>query len=323
MIHRHFTTRTSSHRGLGLILLLLSAFAISAEAQRISLDALQRDGYGMVPLNRPHPNVLTVTAAIDGNKVTLIVDTGALVDGITLQSDQLRGGGGKTEEAKGHGTSSTGAKVPLRKAVANRVALGNAEISGVPLVVGNLKGLRSRGSMRSVAADGLLGAGFLRNCSGIIDLHNLRLYLRPPGKGHRVDIGPALRASGLSEAPLGENCLVDIQLNETPGKMVLDTGAYVATADLRFAYKAGASVGGSFVGSVDVAGVISETQIAKVKSFKIGGVPVSVPDLRLGKWPFYQSSGGQVVGYLGMDILGRNGTIIDFGQRKLYFYAAK
>jgi hypothetical protein len=27
-----------------------------------------------------------------------------------------------------------------------------------------------------------------------------------------------------------------------------------------------------------------------------------------------------VIGLLGMDILGSNGTIIDFGQKKLYFY---
>ncbi|MBA3830463.1 MAG: hypothetical protein H0X34_00925 [Chthoniobacterales bacterium] len=32
--------------------------------------------------------------------------------------------------------------------------------------------------------------------------------------------------------------------------------------------------------------------------------------------------GASVIGSLGMDILGSNGAIVDFGQQKLYFYPA-
>ncbi|MBA2431349.1 MAG: hypothetical protein H0V56_04450 [Chthoniobacterales bacterium] len=40
-------------------------------AQNISLEALRGSGYGVVELKRPRPNVLTVTAEIDGRKVRL------------------------------------------------------------------------------------------------------------------------------------------------------------------------------------------------------------------------------------------------------------
>ncbi len=63
--------------------------------------------------------------------------------------------------------------------------------------------------------------------------------------------------------------------------------------------------------------------IRNLQSFKIGGVSVSAPDLRLESFDFYTRSGGKIIGLLGMDILGSNHIIIDFGQHKLYFYAVK
>ena len=44
------------------------------------------------------------------------------------------------------------------------------------------------------------------------------------------------------------------------------------------------------------------------------------PDLLIGRFVFYDRTRGRVIGLLGMDILGKNGSIIDFGQKKLYFY---
>lgn len=63
---------------IALLLLLNSAICLlpgTANA-RISLEVLRRDGYGMVELQRPEPNTLTVSATINGRKARLIVDTG-------------------------------------------------------------------------------------------------------------------------------------------------------------------------------------------------------------------------------------------------------
>ncbi|MGZ4982676.1 MAG: retroviral-like aspartic protease family protein [Chthoniobacterales bacterium] len=298
---------------------VLATFISSNHASaRISLEALEHDGYGVVELKRPKPNVLTVTAAINGHNVRLIVDTGAISDGIALETDQLRSISVASEGKAGTATTFAGKQIALQGAHA-KVTLGNVEISGVPLRIGSMDALRRAESVRTLGVDGLLGAGFLKTCSAVIDLHNLRLYLRPPGKGHRVDLGPGLRAAGLAEVHFADRCVVDIAINDTPGKMVMDTGAFLATADTDFAYKAHASVGGSLVGYEDATGAVGRTEIAHLKSFKIGGVPVSAPDLRLTKFHFSKSQ-AELIGLLGMDILGRNGTIIDFGQQKLYFY---
>jgi len=49
-------------------------------------------------------------------------------------------------------------------------------------------------------------------------------------------------------------------------------------------------------------------------------VSLRAPDVRLEEFPVYTETRGKLIGFLGMDILGPNGTIIDYGQLKLYFY---
>ncbi len=156
--------------------------------------------------NGQQPNVLTVLATVNGRRMSLIVDTGWSEDGITLQSDSMPSSQSPTEQVKEFGTTASGAKLMnFRKARADRVTMGNVELTQVPLFFGNLQSLQGKAAQK-VGANGFIGAGFLNTCSAIIDLHNLRLYLRPPGKGRRAIVGPALRAIGLSEAPLLPGC---------------------------------------------------------------------------------------------------------------------
>jgi hypothetical protein len=179
---------------------------------------------------------------------------------------------------------------------------------------------------RSIGADGFLGAGFLRTCSAVVDLHNLRLYLRPPGTGQRAILGPALQGAGLSEVPFsmsGGDCLVEVELNGATGKMIVDTGASHAGVDKRMGPQMKSLGYKSRTGFIDAAGVIRASQLSGLKSFKIGGIPAKASDIRMQDYGFYTKTGGKVVGLLGMDILGPNGAIIDFAQQKLYFYAAK
>ena len=291
---------------------------------QITLEALQRDGYGVVPIKRPKPNVLTVTAEINGRKVRLIVDTGWGQDGISLQSTHLPGMRVGTQDVKEFGTAATGAKLTdFKVGRADRVVIGNVELSGVPLYFGHVRPLTDEQSRRSVGADGFLGEGFLRTTSAVLDLHNLRLYLRPPGKGRRAVLGPAMKASGLAEVPFSNGCLVDADVNGIEGKMIVDTGAYLSGVDTRLAPKLKAAAYNTRTGTIDAAGVVSRTQLANLRSLKIGGIPVRAPDIRLLKYGFYGESGGRIIGILGMEILGRNGSIVDFGSQKMYFYPAQ
>jgi predicted aspartyl protease len=295
-----------------LFLLALHLVAHGAHAAAISLDVLQRDGFGMVEIKRPQPNVLTVIAEINGRKVRLIVDTGWGSDGISMDSGLFNAAGMPTEGSGEFGRSASGKDLgEVKRVRAERVVIGNVEIKNVPLYVGSFRALRNEQFRRQTAAEGFIGAGFLQ------------LYLRPPGTGRRAVLGPALRGAGLAEVPFevtGHNCLVEVEINEFAGTMFLDTGASLAGLDSRVAPKIKASAYKSRAGFIDAAGVISQTELAKLRSFKIGGVPARASDIRMGKYGFYVDTRGKVIGLLGMDILGPNGTIIDFGAKKLYFY---
>ncbi len=311
-------------RRIAPFLLLGSAiclFAVTAHA-RISLEALQRDGYGMVELQRPEPNTLTVSATINGRKARLIVDTGWSGEGITVDGDYGKTLHSPVQAVNRPGQSASGqAMVGFKKGVADMVSLGNVQMRQVPIIFGTIGALQHSYTHRNVNAAGFIGSGFLSTCSGIIDLHNLRLYLRPPGTGRRAVIGPALKAQGLAEVPLTiiqTHCLVGVEINGAPGIMIVDTGATFAEVDERFSPQMKKRVSRSTI--VDAAGVESRTKLTNLGSFRIGGVSVRAPDLRIMRLGFYDSSRGKVIGLLGMDILGTNGTIIDFGQKKLYFY---
>ena len=102
--------------------------------------------------------------------------------------------------------------------------------------------------------------------------------------------------------------------------MLVDTGAMLAGVDERFVPKMKANPFSAHATMIDAAGVERNTKLTRLHSFRIGGVDVRAPDLRIGRFGFYDTTGGKVVGLLGMDILGPNGTIIDFGQKRLYFY---
>jgi predicted aspartyl protease len=290
---------------------------------QISLEILSRDGYGVVPIKRPLPNLLIVSGAVNGRKARFVLDTGWAASGIALDADYVRALGLKTEAVQGPATTATGRKVNESRATAESVLLGNAQIKGVPLFFGIYQGIRKMETRRISGVDGFISSGLLRTCSAIVDLHNLQLYLRPPGTGRRVLIGPALRAVGLSEVPFTQAqngpCLVNVEVNGAPGEMIIDTGASLGGVDNRFAEQMKVSGYTSGIRMLDAAGIESDTKLTKPKSFKIGGVNVRPPDLVLTTYDFYGASGGRVIGLLGMDILGPNWSIIDFGQQKLYF----
>ncbi len=316
--------------------LVAAALAISAFDARaqVDLSALRRDGYGVSPIDQPKPNMLVTPATINGVKLKLIIDTGFSGHGIFL--DSVHGkklGLGSSTAKSSDGESATGKKIATQNRGTGVVMLGNAQINGVPLSFGSFQGLRNVGSFQTgshinydnvLAGDGFLTAGFLRTCSAVVDLHNRLLYLRPPGTGKRVSLGPALTSVGLAAVPFtmaGSDCIADVEVNGTPTKFIMDTGATLSELDSRFADRIKTSAHFTEYEFHDAAGAKAESGHASLNSLKIAGVEVRAPNIQIAKLSFYSSSGGKIGGLLGMDVLGQNWSIIDFGEQKLYIAA--
>jgi hypothetical protein len=301
-------------------LLALAAHASllsTSHAAVVSLEVLQRGGYGVVAIKRPRPNVLTILADVDGRRVALMIDSTWSGEGIGLHA---RGGAGKAE----------------------RVVIGNVQLAAVPLSGVDLDARPNQVPRRFTGAGGIVGAGFLRACSAIVDLQNLKVYLRPPGKGARAEIGPGLTGAGMAAVSFASagprECLVPVEVNGYGGRMFVDTGSYLAAVDARLAAQIGARPFVTRAGhrrpqtmdefervtridarSREVAALVENAPVTPLQSLKIGGVPARAPDIRLRRFDFYSAANPKAIGVLGMDVLGANGAIIDFGAQRLYF----
>lgn len=162
--------------------------------------------------------MLTVIATIDGRKERLVVDTGWAGEGISLQRNEAGALATAAQPMENFRTSARGGRIAqVKKQRAQRVLLGNVQLAQVPIFVGDFPSLREQVKRQTIGGNGIIGAAFLRACSGIIDLQNLRLYLRPSGTGRRVDISGAMRALGLAEVRFEQtsenDCLVDVEIN--------------------------------------------------------------------------------------------------------------
>lgn len=313
---------------------LLSAAISSAVAQNVNLEPLRSSGYGVVRLERIRPNIITLKADIDGKAERLLVDTGWLEDGVGVLDQNLGA----------IAAPITGTAIRSRsRQLAGRVTLGNVQLTSVPIVHGKFPQLQNSLMRRAVAATGIIGTGFLQTCSAFLDLENLRLYLRPPGQGRRVIVSRGLTAAGLAAVPMQQTPqraeLVEAEINGLRGRMLVDTGAYLAAVDSRLAAQIQARPIVTHYGfprpsnsddfthitridrhASEARELVENIPMTPLHSFRLGGVPVRVPNIRLRK--IEAPTGLEVIGALGMDILGRNGSIIDFAQQQLYFYPA-
>jgi hypothetical protein len=317
---------------------------ISAQARSpLNLDVLARDGYGVAKISPPSgkvsrsailetqrgSNAMVIHATVNGRPASLLVDTGwgggagVYLDTNFANTLKLPMQGGAEV---GHSVSGTAMSV--QKASSGTVVLGNVQLNGVPFYAGKIGGFGVTEARESAWVSGAVSRGFLRVASAVLDLPNFRLYLRPPGRGRPASLGPALKAVGLSEIPftIGDyGCVVDVEINGLTGKMVMDTGAYVSCIDSRFASQFKGGTYATNTQSFDAAGVLSRNHATRLQTIKVAGVPVRLPgDLTVvDKFSSYSPSGGKVVGLLGMDVLGHNWGIIDFGNEKLYLAEAK
>jgi hypothetical protein len=318
-----------------LIGVMLALGGVAQARSPISLDILRRDGYGVVQVYQVRENILTVPAVVNGQKVRLEVDTG-FGGGIGLDS-RFSGVNVATGSEVRKGAGVSGKTIETRRGVAKTLVMGNVQLTDVPVEVGAFKAFDEEQTHKFTSsydfdmdmgnpgsAAGFIGRDFLRTNSAIVDLPNHLLYLKPPGKGKKAQLSGALTKVGMAEAPIVDGNRIAVEINGVPATMIVDTGAVASLLDPRFAAKANVrGYGSTDMEFHDIAGAKSKVDLTGLTNFTIGGVPVRSSGATLTPFSYYPASGGKIVGLLGIDFLGQNWSIIDFGQQKLYFARAK
>ena len=218
---------------VGLLMLLLQAACVSiGEAPRP-----ESTGYITVPLKRTSRNELLVAVLVNGRPATFLVDTGAPHVGI----EQARIAALGIEPLGGHGPQAPIVQSnghPHRLAVIDSLQVGGITLERVPGVLYDLASVTSLAgrSANAKTVDGILGLDVLTALHAVVDCTQPALFIRRDG-GPEPGLGRGLTDTDWMAVPMirtGGHLLVEAQVGEITGPLVVDTGAGSSLLDNRF-----------------------------------------------------------------------------------------
>ena len=304
-----------------LLLVLTSATAHSS-APLTALDAfVVSHGYGGAQFVSAE-NTYRIPISANGKVGDLTIDTGASTSIIFKASVKKFGLLPTETNERVHGAFGKGNEkisvVTIHQLTMGNLALMNVKVAVLSDFVGN-------GLYRPYGlTDGLLGLREMLKYGTVLDLNNHLLLAHPGGqmKGIADGIHSILTKQGYTPIKLSmvEGHLeVPAVVNDTPCKLIVDTGAFFTVIDRQFARKA--RIGGYDTGlnaqglGTNGRGIgYSHFSELKVGDFTIKNASVTISDLDA------EITGGklQAGGLLGAEYLGLHGAIFDFNSGTLY-----
>jgi len=147
-------------------------------------EALRRDGYVAVKLERKTPLALTCAARVNGAPVEMLVDTAAVWSCLDARQTGRLGLKPLPSPGKIIGVGATGRRV-VAVAEVKSLLLGDVAIKRVNFGLLDLSdwGLAAAGKDLS-EVQGILGGGELGASSAVIDCHALKLWINPARPTH-------------------------------------------------------------------------------------------------------------------------------------------
>lgn len=308
------------------LLLVLTCATARGSAPLTALDAfVVSHGYGGAQFVSTE-NTYRVPINANGKVGDLTIDTGA-PDSIIFKASVKKFGLLPTEtNERVHGAFGIGKEkisiVTIHQLRMGNLAFVNVKAGVVSDFVGN--GLRPYG-----LTDGLLGLREMLKYGMVLDLSNHLLLAHPGGqmKGIADGIRSILTKQGYTPINLSmmEGHLeVPAVVNNTPCRLIVDTGAFFTVIDRQFARTA--RIGGYDTGlnaqglGTNGRGIgYSHFSELKVGDFTIKNASVTISDLDA------EITGGKLRagGLLGAEYLGLHGAIFDFNSGTLYLRPEK
>lgn len=293
-------------------------------------------GYVAVQMTRGPQNHLIMPARLNGQPVRFLVDTGADVSFF------------RKDRAAALGLRSTGETIRRRGrtfplATVNALAVGNASLGSAIVALSDPGQFRGTAPGPDRTADGLIGLDLLRRHNAVINCRTRQLFLKV-APGPLLDIAKATGGLGFTrvglEASRRTDLTVPITLLGRPGKLVVDTGAFVTGLDDDAMRALGVTTRPSPLTTRGLDGQVRPVALADISNLRIGGVaiapqPFAVMDLYgkkkavrtytgLRRLEFYppRDPRERVLGVLGNDLLDQHNAIIDLGTGSLFLKAS-
>ena len=303
-------------------ILLLSDHSSLARERRAALSA--PPGYIAVPVHYSHWNKMLMEAVVNGHRARFVVDTGA---GYSI----LDAG-----RARALGVSPVGAASPYGEF---------ANLNGVVYRVGYLKSLRAgamdfgsgpmalfqpaeaddglNSRLNGENADGIIGADILTHYKAVINCYTKTIFFKT-GSSERLHVARFAASQNFIRIPLREEVsrafTIPASVNGRPCRLLVDTGAFITTFDLKRAKEFGLSFKGTKMSGSFADGIARPVAIGNVANLKIGDYRVPPQKLAASALPDFALDQGQakIAGILGMELLAENHGIVDFESMSLF-----
>ena len=297
-------------------IVLLSGRALLAKERRDPLPSLP--GYVAVPVHYSHWNKMLMEAVVNGHRARFVVDTGA---GYSI----LDAG-----RARSLGVSPVGANSPYgefanlngvryRVGFLNSLRAGAMDFGSGPMALFQPAdadgGLNSR--LNGENADGIIGADILTRYKALINCYTKTIFFKTSSSEH-LHVARFAASENFIKIPLREEVsrafTIPASINGHPCRLLVDTGAFVTTLDLRHAKEFGLSFTGTRMNGSFADGISRQVAIGKVAHLKIGDYQVPPQKLAASVLPDFALEQGEakIAGILGMELLAVSHGIIDF-----------
>jgi predicted aspartyl protease len=322
--HALFVNRKNALTSLILsgTIFLLSGHASPAKERRSPLPTLP--GYSSVPVRYSHWNKMLMEAVVNGHRARFVVDTGAGYS--ILDADRARALGVSPVGADSpYGEFANLNGVSYRVGYLNSLRAGTMDFGSGPMALfepaNSDAALDSR--LNGENEDGILGADILTRYKAVINCYTKTIFFKTSSSEH-LHVARFAESKHFVKVPLREEVsrafTVPASINGHPCRLLVDTGAFVTTFDLRRAKEFGLSFTGTKMKGSFADGISRQVAIGHVANLRIGDYPVPPQKLAASMLPDFALEQGQakIAGILGMELLAASHGIIDFDSMSLF-----
>ncbi len=267
---------------------------------------------------------MLMEAVVNGHRARLVVDTGA---GYSV----LEAG-----RARSLGVSPVGADSPYgqftnlngesyRVGYINSLRAGAMDFGSGPIALFTPANAPAAEASRQNGDndDGVLGADILTRYKAVINCFTKTIFFKTDSSAH-LKIAQFATSQHFVKVPLREEVTraftVPASINGHPCRLLVDTGAFVTTFDLRRAKEFGLSFTPTKMSGSFTDGVSRQVGIGQVSNLMIGNYHLPPQTLAGTVLPDFavEQGQGRVAGILGMELLAFSRGIIDFDSMSLF-----
>jgi predicted aspartyl protease len=317
-------TRWPRFRSFAIISGLVLALMPSIRAAN-DTSPMQLHGYEAVPVRYGPTNKMVMRASLNNRAATLIIDTGA---GRTILDAKRAEAFGVRSMASGlaYGEFIYLNGQRCRIGFINSLRAGNMNFGGGPIALfdsNSSNGLSVRSSIGNLDVDGILGTDILTRYKAIINCRTKYIFFKTD-PSQRLQLAHFTVSQKFIQVPMHEEAnrafTVACSINGRPGRLVVDTGAFVTTFDQSLAKSLGMSLQPTRVTGRFSDGVARPISVGQIRDLTIGGFKVPPQKFSMAVLPTFALEHGSahVDGILGMELLALSHGIIDFDSMSLF-----